>query len=157
MAGVQVEVPIETEKDVIRARHAVRDMAVQLGFGVANQTRLATAVSELVRNVLKYANSGTCKIIHVEDPSNTGIRVTVEDQGPGIADIELAMTDGFSTGNSLGAGLPGAKRLVQNFDITSKPGQTRITISMYQPKDLDKEAAIRRPGGRAALTEQGAA
>lgn len=123
-------VPVINQTDVVLARQASREMARDLGFGTADQTRLATAVSELARNSLIYAGGGVCAISDLSDESWIRLRVVVEDEGPGIPDIEEALTDGFSTGGSLGAGLPGARRLVQKFDIESEPGHTVVTIEI---------------------------
>lgn len=125
-----VEVEINKGIDVVLARRAGRNMAKELGLGSADQTRLATAISELTRNVIQYGGAGRCLI---QDRSNlhfTEVDVLVTDSGPGIPDLEKAMTDGFSTGGGLGAGLPGTRRLVHFFDITSQPGDTRIRISI---------------------------
>ena len=125
---------VRTTGDVVAARRAGRDMARTLGFGSADQTRLATAISELARNVVQHAGSGTCT---VSDESNGEFRricVVVEDSGPGIGDLESALEDGFSTGGGLGAGLPGTRRLVTTFDIDSEPGHTCIRIVMQRTK-----------------------
>ena len=127
-------VEINAEEDIVAARSAGREMARQVGFGAANQTRLATAISELARNVVRYAGSGVCVISDDTNGEAIVLRVVVEDHGPGIADIEKAMGDGFSTGKSLGAGLPGTRRLVQEMEIQSEPGHTRIEILMRQPR-----------------------
>jgi len=127
-------VVLKGQPDIVAARQAGREMARQLGFGSANQTRLATAISELVRNALQYAGEGVCLIHNASDEQWIRVRVVVEDHGPGISDIEQAMQDGFSTSRGLGAGLPGAKRLVHEFEIDSEPGHTRITIAMSQPR-----------------------
>jgi serine/threonine-protein kinase RsbT len=129
-------VPIHNASDVVLARQLARRLAAQLGFGKADQTRLATAVSELTRNVIEYAGSGECRVFDASDATFLCIRIVVEDHGPGIADLEQAMQDGFSTGGSLGAGLPGTKRLVNSFSIETSPGLTRITISMSMRKVL---------------------
>lgn len=122
---------IADDRDVLRARQQGRTRARDLGFGRADQTRLATAISELTRNVLRYAGRGTCSFREEQlGTSRVRLMVVVEDEGPGIVDIEAAMRDGFSTGSGLGAGLPGAKRLVHEFDIESRPGYTRISIAM---------------------------
>ena len=142
--GTQIEVPIDNEQDIVIARRTARDIASECGFGLANQTRLATVVSELTRNVIKYGDVGTCTIIHESDPKIDTIRVIVEDQGPGIDDIDLAMSDGYSTGGSIGAGLPGSKRLAHDFDIESRPGLTRVTIVMRQAKKSDGEPTAAR-------------
>lgn len=104
------------------------------GFGSAAQTRLATAISELARNVIQYAGGGTCLIADESNQHLTRIRVVVDDAGPGIADLDEAMSHGFSSGAGLGAGLPGARRLVQEFDIESQPRHTRVTIAITKPR-----------------------
>jgi serine/threonine-protein kinase RsbT len=104
-------------------------VAVKIKMGLVNQTRLITAASELVRNMMRYANGGTCFVEVVSSGRNNGVRLTFADKGPGIADITMAMKDGYSTGKSLGLGLPGTKRLVNEFDIKSKVGEgTTVTI-----------------------------
>ena len=129
-------ITITTEADVVSARQAGREMARGLGFGMTDQVRLATAISELARNVLKYAGSGTCTIIDQSDDARCSLRVDVEDNGPGIPDIEQAMEDGFTTGGGLGTGLPGARRLVHEFSIESRPGFTKVMIAFMRPRDL---------------------
>ena len=124
----ETAVEIKAESDIVAARQAGRDLARELGFGSADQTRLATAISELARNVIQYAGTGVCTVTNASDESMIRVRVVVEDNGPGIPDIEKVMEQGFSTSNGLGAGLPGAKRLVQEFNIESEPGHTKITI-----------------------------
>lgn len=121
---------IATDRDVLLARQTGRLRAQKLGFGRADQTRLATAISELTRNVLRYAGKGTCSFKQDDAERSVRLEVTVEDNGPGIPDLDSAMSDGFSTGSGLGAGLPGTKRLVHEFDIESRPGYTRVTIAM---------------------------
>ena len=127
-------VEVRGAKDIVLSRQRARELAARLGFGPADQTRLATAVTKLTRNVVGYAGSGQCRIDDVSDTLFFCIRVIVEDQGPGILDIDLAMQDGFSTGGSLGAGLPGSRRLVDSFKIESRPGSTRITIMLSKRK-----------------------
>jgi len=138
--------PLLSEADVITARAAGRELAQELGFGIADQTRLATAISELARNAVSYGETGLCTIVDDSNNAHLCIRIVVEDKGPGIADTDLALTDGFSTNRSLGAGLPGAKRLVDEFDIESQPGHTRVAISMSRarPVALDGEDMPRR-------------
>lgn len=117
------------EQDAVFLKNRVREVAIKIKMGLVNQTKLITAASELVRNMLRYGNGGVCLIEVVTRGRDNGIRLTFEDKGPGITDIGLAMKDGYSTGKSLGLGLPGAKRLVNEFDIKSKPGEgTTITI-----------------------------
>ncbi len=128
------QVPIVTEGDVLVARTEGRDTARRLGFGSADQTRLATAISELGRNVLKYAEKGSCTISERSDGTTTRLVVIVEDNGPGIPDIPKAMSDGYTTGRSLGMGLPGTKRLVHEFDIISRPGYTRVTAGIIKSR-----------------------
>lgn len=120
---------IVREQDVVPFRNRVREFAVKIGMSLVNQTKLITAASELVRNMLKYANGGKVILEVISKSAQTGVRLTFVDQGPGISDVKQAMQDGFSTGRSLGLGLPGAKRLVNEFDIQSAPGSgTTVTI-----------------------------
>lgn len=123
-------VEIGSERDVVRARGKGREIARDLGFGLADQTRVATAISELVRNVVQYAGGGICTYFDDSDQDSIRLRIEVQDDGPGISDLDRAMDDGFSTGGGLGAGLPGTKRLVDEFEIESRPGHTRISIVM---------------------------
>lgn len=125
--------PIEREQDVVPFRNRVKEHAVKIGMSLVNQTKLITAASELVRNMLKYANGGTTIIEVVSKGRENGIRLIFQDKGPGIKDISLAMKDGFSTGKSLGLGLPGARRLVSEFDIQSAVGKgTTVTIIKWK-------------------------
>lgn len=124
---------IQKEQDVILFRNRLREMAVRIGMNLVNQTKLITAASELVRNMLKYAGSGTATIEIISVDRKSGVRVIFEDKGPGIEDLRLAMQDGFSTSRSLGLGLPGAKRLVNEFNIKSVVGKgTTITIIRWK-------------------------
>ena len=124
---------IVKEQDVVIFRNRVKEYAVKIGMGLVNQTKLITAASELVRNMLKYANGGVTLMEIVSKGRENGIRLTFSDKGPGIENIQLAMKDGFSTGKSLGLGLPGAKRLVSEFDIKSILGEgTTITIIKWK-------------------------
>lgn len=125
--------PIIKEQDVVPFRNRVKEYATKIGMGLVNQTKLITAASELVRNMLRYANGGETLIEVVSRGRETGIRLTFTDKGPGIPDIPLAMKDGFTTGKSLGLGLPGTKRLVNEFDIKSKVGEgTKITVTKWK-------------------------
>jgi len=126
----KVVVPIAAEADILAARRRGRDIARAVGFGLADQTRLATAISELARNVLQHAGSGACEIVTESNHQQQLVRVVIEDNGPGIADLEWAMADGATSGGGLGAGLPAAKRLVHRFAIESTPGHTRIVLEM---------------------------
>jgi len=124
-------IAIQDGDSIIRTRQEGRELARRLGFGSAAQTRLATAIAELVRNVLQHGGgSGTCKIQSMCDTERAKIRVLIEDQGPGIGDIDRALQDGFSTAGSPGAGLPGTRRLVEEFAIESEPGHTLVTIAV---------------------------
>lgn len=127
-------IDILSQSDVIRARQAGRALARNMGFGTAQQTRLATAISELVRNVLVHANHGFCYLDDMSDEIWFKILIRIEDSGPGIEDLDLAMTDGFSTKHSLGAGLPGARRIVQSFTIESSSDGTKIAIEIHRPR-----------------------
>jgi serine/threonine-protein kinase RsbT len=122
-------VEVAREQDVVLLRNRVKEYAVKIKMGLVNQTKLLTAVSELVRNMLRYGNGGNVVIEVVSQGRDNGIRLTFADQGPGIADLGRAMEDGYSTGKSLGLGLPGTKRLVNEFDIKSEIGAgTTVTI-----------------------------
>lgn len=124
---------ISREQDVIPLRNRVKEYAVKIGMGLVNQTKLITALSELVRNMLRYGGGGKVFIEVVSRGRDNGIRLTFEDQGPGIADIALAMKDGYSTGKSLGLGLPGTRRLVSEFDIKSEVGKgTTVTVIKWK-------------------------
>jgi serine/threonine-protein kinase RsbT len=125
-------VPIRTEADIVSARQSGRRMAAELGFSTSQLTMIATAISELARNVMTYAGSGEVLLELCENGARRGILVIARDEGPGIADIELAMQDGFSTGRSLGLGLPGARRLMDEFEIVSEPGRgTTVTTRKW--------------------------
>jgi serine/threonine-protein kinase RsbT len=127
------EQSIHSSEDVVLVRQLVRTRAVELGFSLVDQTKLVTAASELARNGLEYGGGGVMRLDVLNDGPRRGIRLVFEDHGPGIADIEQAMKDGFTTGNGLGLGLGGAKRLVNEFDIVSTPGQgTRVTITRWR-------------------------
>ena len=126
-------VPITVDDDIVRVRQRVRDSAVALGFSLVDQTKLVTAASELARNTLVYGLGGTLRIETVLNDRRVGLRLTFEDQGPGIADTALALKDGYTTGGGLGLGLSGARRLSQDFELTSRPGEgTRITIARWK-------------------------
>jgi len=126
------KVSIDSSESVILARKIARNMAKELGFGLAGQTRITTAVSELGRNIYVYAGTGSLTIRTVAGSSVKGVEIIAEDQGPGIADIEMAMQDGYTTGNGLGRGLPGTKRLMDEFEIKSEVGKgTFVTIRRW--------------------------
>lgn len=120
---------IAREQDVVPFRNRVKELAVKIRMGLVNQTKLITAASELVRNMLRYGGGGQVLIEAVSRGRDNGVRLTFTDEGPGIPDIALAMKDGYTTGKSLGLGLPGAKRLVNEFDIKSETGKgTKVMI-----------------------------
>ena len=118
------ELPIQSGDDVVRVRQRVRVVAADSGLSLVEQTKLVTAASELARNALVYGGGGAARIEVVTSASGrTGVRVGFSDDGPGIADVDLALTDGWTTGGGLGLGLSGARRLVDEFELTSKPGR----------------------------------
>ena len=122
---------VASVEGIVAARQKVRDLASNMGFGTVDQARIATAVSELARNIYHFAGKGRVTIFSLEG-DRKGIQVVCEDDGPGIADIELAMADGYSTAKSLGLGLPGAKRLMDEFQIESELGKgTKVTITKW--------------------------
>lgn len=124
---------IAREIDVIPFRNRLKEYAVKIGMSIVNQTKIITAASELARNMLKYANGGKVVIEVVSKGRENGIRLIFKDEGPGIKDIRLAMQDGYSTGKSLGLGLPGTRRLVSEFDIQSEVGKgTLVTIIKWK-------------------------
>ena len=124
---------IVREIDVIPFRNRLKEIAVKIGMGLVNQTKIITAASELARNMLKYGGGGRVILEIVNRGRENGIRLTFSDKGPGIADISLAMKDGYSTGKSLGLGLPGTKRLVSEFAIQSEVGKgTTVTVIKWK-------------------------
>lgn len=124
---------LRSSEDIVLVRQAVRKKAVGLGFGLVDQTKVVTASSELARNMLNYGGGGTVQLEVVQNDGRSGLRLVFEDQGPGIADIELAMKDGYTSGQGMGLGLGGAKRLSHEFEILSKVGEgTRISILRWR-------------------------
>jgi serine/threonine-protein kinase RsbT len=125
--------PLRSSEDVVLVRQTARKKAVALGFGLVDQTKLVTASSELSRNTLDYGGGGQVDIEVVENGQRSGIRLVFQDQGPGIPDIERALSDGYTTGNGMGLGLGGAKRLSHEFEIVSKLGEgTRVSILRWK-------------------------
>ena len=125
--------PIRSEGDVVLVRQTVRHWAVSLGLGLVDQTKIVTAASELARNTLSYGGGGTLRLEALQEGARRGLRLTFEDQGPGIADIALALTDGYTTGTGMGLGLSGSKRLMNEFDLWSKVGEgTRVTVAKWK-------------------------
>ncbi len=124
--------PIKNGDDIVRVRQKVRIRAVEIGLSLVDQTKLITAASELARNALDYGKGGHADIETIAELKR-GVRIVFRDEGPGIADIQQAMTDGFTSGSGLGHGLGGAKRLVDEFDIQSRPGKgTTVTIARWK-------------------------
>jgi serine/threonine-protein kinase RsbT len=125
--------PLESDEHVVIVRQTVRRLAVGLGFSLVDQTKVVTAASELARNTIQHGGGGTALLETVNDGPRRGLRLTFEDQGAGIASIEQAMKDGFTTAGGLGLGLSGAKRLSNEFSITSSPGMgTRVVIIKWK-------------------------
>ena len=125
-------VPVKSEPDVVAVRRRVREISAQLGFSLVDQTKVVTAASELARNTIIHGGGGKLQLEALNGP-RVGLRLIFEDTGPGIPDIELALRDGFTTGSGLGLGLGGSKRVVNEFDILSRPGEgTRVTITRWK-------------------------
>jgi serine/threonine-protein kinase RsbT len=125
--------PVRHSEHIVMVRQAVRQQAVAAGFSLVDQTKIVTAASELARNTLQHGGGGTATIETLSDAGRRGVRLTFEDHGPGIANITEAMRDGFSTGGGLGLGLSGAKRLSNDFEITSQPGVgTKVVIARWK-------------------------
>jgi serine/threonine-protein kinase RsbT len=123
---------VGTDQDVVRVRQLVRTVAVSVKLSLVDQTKLVTAASELARNTLVYGGGGTVVVTRVDNGRRQGIRIVFSDQGPGIADLDLALTDGYTTGGGLGLGLSGARRLVDEFDIDTAMGRgTTITVTKW--------------------------
>ncbi len=124
---------IRSSADVVSVRQRVRQVTQDLRFSLVDQTKLVTAASELARNTLEHGSGGACRLEVLAEPPRTGVRLTFEDQGPGIANVELALQDGYTTGGGLGLGLGGARRLVNEFAIESTPGKgTRVTVIRWR-------------------------
>lgn len=125
--------PLRTESDIVLTRQAVRRIAIELGFGLVDQTKIVTAASELARNTIEHGGGGEVTIERLQNGMRKGLRATFSDRGPGIADLKLALTDGYTTGKGMGLGLSGSRRLVNEFDISSTVGQgTRVTITRWK-------------------------
>jgi serine/threonine-protein kinase RsbT len=125
--------PLRTDEELVTLRQVVRASMIELAFGLVAQTKMVTAASELARNTVVYGGGGVAWLEYLVEGERRGLRVIFEDKGPGIPDIKQALTDGFTTGNGLGLGLGGAKRLVNDFEIWSEPGQgTRVSITMWK-------------------------
>jgi serine/threonine-protein kinase RsbT len=134
MASVAPEtLPIRSSEDIVIIRRAVRTRALDLGFNLVDQTKIVTAASELARNTFTHGGGGVVHLENLQKNGRPGLRLVFEDKGKGIADMELALKDGYTSGGGLGLGLGGSKRLVNEFDIWSKPGEgTRVTITRWK-------------------------
>ena len=133
--AIDKHLPIKREQDIVTARQSAREAASELGFGTIDQSRIATAVSELTRNVIRYATDGAGDIVirEVAGVRGVGLEIVVSDEGPGIADIEQVMQDGFTSGQGMGLGLPGTKRLMDEMALRSEAGSgTVVTIVKWR-------------------------
>jgi len=125
--------PVRTEQDIVVVRQTVRKLAQKASFSLVDQTKIVTAASELARNTVVHGGGGSMQWEVIQDGGRTGLRLTFEDQGPGISNLEFAMMDGWTTGAGLGMGLSGSKRLVNEFEIFSEPNKgTRVTIARWK-------------------------
>jgi serine/threonine-protein kinase RsbT len=125
--------PLRSSQDIVIVRQLVRTLAIQLGFSLVDQTKIVTAASELARNTLDYGGGGTVHVEPLADGRRVGLRLTFEDKGPGIENIEQVMKDGYTSGHGLGLGLGGARRLSNEFRIESRPGEgTRVCIARWR-------------------------
>jgi len=126
--------PLRTDEDVVRLRQAVREALISIGFSLIDQTKMVTAASELARNTLRYGGGGESHILKVTSGARRGLSLSFIDQGPGIPDVDLALKDGYTTGGGLGLGLSGAKRLSDDFEILTAPGEgTTVSITKWKP------------------------
>ena len=131
--GASETLPIASASDIVAVRQKTRELAIQLKFTLVDQTKMVTAASELARNALEHGKGGCCQIDVVKNGIRQGLRLQFQDHGPGIVDLDLAMKDGYTTGGGLGLGLSGSKRLVNDFEIHSLPGQgTTVTITRWK-------------------------
>lgn len=129
----EIRIPIASDSDVVSARQKGRSLAAECGFGSGDQTVIAAAISEIARNILMYAHRGEVTFALVQNGERDGLVVVARDQGPGIPDIGRAMQEGYSTSHGLGLGLPGARRLMDDFEVVSKPGEgTTITLKKWK-------------------------
>ena len=125
--------PVRSSNDIVVVRQVVRMRAVEIGFNLIEQTKIVTAASELARNTIDHGGGGSARLQLLRNGGRAGLRLTFEDKGPGIPDLELALKDGYTTGGGLGLGLSGARRLSNEFEIQSRPGEgTRVTITRWK-------------------------
>jgi serine/threonine-protein kinase RsbT len=133
-AAGAIVVPIRSDEDVVRLRQSVREFLRTVGFSLVDQTKIITAASELARNALRYGGGGEAHFMKVSDGLRQGVSLVFIDHGPGIADVELALTDGYTSGGGLGLGLSGARRLSDEFDLQTEPGKgTTVKITKWKP------------------------
>lgn len=133
MIAKKVEMQLTAQEDVVAVRQATRSLAVEIGLSIVDQTKIVTAASELARNTVIYGGGGVAILEILKETTKSGVRLTFEDHGPGIPDVERAMQDGYTSGNGLGLGLGGAKRLCNEFFIHSQPGVgTRIVVTRWK-------------------------
>lgn len=134
MSAGEIRVAINSDQDIVGARQRGRTLAAELGFSSADATMIATAISELARNIVSYARKGEIQLQKMQNAEHQGLMVIASDDGPGIPDVRQAMRDGFSTSGSLGLGLPGVRRLMDEFQIVSQPGRgTVVTVKKWRP------------------------
>jgi serine/threonine-protein kinase RsbT len=124
------ELPVRSDEDVVRARQVTRQLAVEMGFSLVDQTKIVTAASELARNTVIHGQGGTLRVEALNDGPRRGLRLIFEDTGPGIADVQQALRDGYTTGTGLGLGLGGARRLMSEFTISSRPGHGTTVVAI---------------------------
>lgn len=133
MSSGEILVAISSDQDIVAARQRGRALAVELGFSAVDSTFIATAISELARNIVSYAGKGEITLKIIQNSTREGILIVAADEGPGIHDLRQALRDGFSTSGSLGLGLPGVRRLMDEFEITSQPGRgTRVEVKKWR-------------------------
>lgn len=133
MSDGEIRVTINSDQDIVLARQKGRALATEFGFAAGDATLIATAISELARNIVSYARKGKITLKIVNGPDRQGLSIVASDNGPGIPDVRLAMRDGFSTSGSLGMGLPGVRRLMDEFQITSQPGRgTTVAVKKWK-------------------------
>jgi len=127
------QVPVRQQRDIVSVRQVVRSWCLNLGLGLVDLTKIVTAASEIARNTVEYGGGGTLTLEELRDGLRVGVRLVFEDEGPGIPDIDRALTDGYSTGTGMGLGLGGTRRLVDEFDIAPPPGPgTRVSITKWK-------------------------
>ncbi len=132
VAGLDLRIPIKSDHDIIKARQKGRELAAEIGFSSTDSTLIATSISELARNIILYAKRGEIDLRRLNEGERTGILVRATDNGPGIPDIPRALQDGYSTSHSLGLGLPGVKRLMDDFQIVSDGRGTMVTVKKWK-------------------------